>query len=160
MIVVTQDRLKELLHYDPETGVFTWLVSRGRVVAGEIAGGLDSWGYWRIKIDGNPYQAHRLAFLCMTGKWPEGEIDHENTIKTANNWENLRPASRSQNEVNKPAKGSVGLKGVRFQHGKFVASIGVDHKRLHLGTYVTAEEAHAAYVKAATEHYGEFARAA
>src|SRR6202035_4009666 len=96
-ILLTAERLREFIHYDPLTGVFTWLVlpvcrgprfvGRGpnQVRVGGIAGCVSkSNGYRRIKIGGHPYCAHRLAWLYMTGTWPKDEIDHINRVRSDN----------------------------------------------------------------------------
>jgi hypothetical protein len=89
---------EKLLAYDPETGDFLWRKSRSRVArAGDIAGSEDGQGYVVIMVNQRHYQAHRLAFLFMTGKWPVGVIDHINTIRNDNRWCNLRELSRLEN---------------------------------------------------------------
>lgn len=100
--MITQKELKEILHYDPETGIWTWLVSNSkRVRVGDKAGYLCTHnGYWRIKINGKRYRSNRLAFLYMTGKWPN-VADHENRIRNDNRWKNLRDLDSSGNNKNK-----------------------------------------------------------
>jgi hypothetical protein len=164
---LTQVRLKRLLHYDPETGVFTWL--RGQPgLRGCEAGGLwrgHNQTYWVIGIDGRQYRAHRLAFFYMTGRWPDPEADHDDADTLNNRWANLREATKSQNGQNKgrmPGNTS-GFKGVTFVawRGVYQAQIRIaPGKRLWLGYFKTAEAAHAAYVAAAQEHHREFARVA
>ena len=92
--MITQSELKELLNYDPATGVFTWLVSRGRVKASSVAGHVHSRGYIVIMVDGRRHLAHRLAFVYMTGTFPDDQVDHINEIKADNRWINLREATR------------------------------------------------------------------
>lgn len=79
--LVEHARLKELLHYDPATGHFTWRVSKGRrVVAGKLAGNKVKVGpdreYWQVRIDGRNYYGHRLAWFYLHGKWPEDRVSH------------------------------------------------------------------------------------
>ena len=75
--MLTAKRLREALSYDPDTGVWTWLVPTGRRVrAGSRAGRIDGHGRWRIGLDGRYYTGSRLAFLYMTGKWPPHLVDH------------------------------------------------------------------------------------
>lgn len=163
-IALTVERLRELLHYDPETGVFTWKVNRGHMArAGLVAGNLRSDGYRQIKVDGVLYRAHRLAWFHVTSKWPEGDLDHENLRKDDNRFDNLRPATDSQNKANVSANSNnrLGVKGVYFRghlSRPFVASIQVNGRKRHLGCFETAEEAGAAYALAASSHFGEFAR--
>ncbi|SRR6266446_2339189 len=85
--ILTQERLKELLHYDPETGVFSWILKR------PAYGGNKKRGHEYVLIndvDGRDYRAARLAHLYMTGEWPKHKMDHINRIKDDNRWENLR----------------------------------------------------------------------
>lgn len=154
---LTLDRLRELLSYDPETGLWSYIKSRGRCKAGSIAGTLVN-GYVIIYIDCVPYMAHRLAWFHMTGKWPEEEIDHKDTVKNNNVWNNLREASRVNNmsNVDKFSTNTTGYKGVYIQDGKYSASIKFNNERIWLGSFDTAEEASEAYVNKAKELQGEF----
>ncbi len=149
---LTQDRLKELLYYDPETGLFTWLISPSiRVKAGDKAGCDYGRGYISIFIDKKKYSAHRLAFLYITGKFPVDMTDHKNGIKNDNRWDNLREANRSINSQNmrKPTKNnSCGFLGVYKSYGSFAAQIVSGGKKIYLGTYASAELAHAVYIEA------------
>lgn len=158
--VLTVDHLRELLSYDPETGVFRWLVSRGRVRAGNAAGCLNMKSRHVIKIDGKMYGAGRLAWLYMTGEWPPVKIDHRDRDPSNTVWTNLRPATTSQNSANMLRKNKSGFKGVARAGKRWSAKIVVNGKAFHLGTFDTAPEAHAAYKAAAEKHFGEFARAA
>lgn len=163
--MLTQQRLKELLYYDPETGIFTRLVGRSgpRARAGDVAGCDNGKGYIRIYVDGKPYKAHRLAWFYMHGEWPE-EIDHRNGERADNRLSNLRPVTRQQNNLNQSIyrSNTSGLKGVSFYKatGKWKAQIQVNGRKIGLGYYQTKEQAHQAYVAAARELHGEFARAA
>ncbi|CAH0532169.1 Phage HNH homing endonuclease (ACLAME 27) [Ralstonia phage UAM5] len=102
--------------------------------------------------------AHRLAWLYMTGKWPEQFIDHANMNKGDNRWGNLREANKSQNNANQPARTTSGLKGAYWSNASMSWQAKINKR--YLGSYGTAEEAHAAYMEAARERFGEFARAA
>jgi hypothetical protein len=163
MTPLTVERLKELLSYDPETGEFHWRVDRGHNARqGQRAGTINAKGYRVIEIDSKAHREHRLAWLYVTGKWPEHEIDHRDLDKLNNRFDNLRPATRSQNTCNKPVetRSSTGVRGVtRRENGKFRAIITVQRKRIHLGTFDTLPLAHMAYIEAAVEHHGPFARA-
>jgi len=100
--MLTQSELKELLHYDPETGVFTWLVRNGSgVEAGDVAGTLTLRGYWSIRYRRRSYRAHRLAFLYMTGSFPTLDVDHINGARGDNRWCNLREVTSRQNARNR-----------------------------------------------------------
>ena len=159
-MAITQERLKELLSYDPLTGVFLWRVDRYRVKAGDRAGSISpSTGYRIIRLLQKNYAEHRLACFYMTGKWPKTEMDHRDLSKANNAWLNLREATGSQNGANKKARGKY-QKGVSFhrQSGKFSARIHKEGKQISLGYFPTPELAHAAYCIAAPKIHGEFAR--
>lgn len=154
---LTLAQLRELLHYAPETGVFTWSKPRSGVRHGAQAGMVDR-GYRFIRLLGRVYYAHRLAWLYVYGEWPRGQIDHIDGNPSDNRICNLRDATHSQNNMNKRVKrdNQTGLKGVKKYRKRFQARINGDY----LGTFDTAEDAHAAYIAAAKVRFGEFARAA
>lgn len=156
-------RLKELLIYDQETGIFTWRVSRGRRSAGSVAGCYDQDGYILIRIDRRNYIAHRLAFLYITGHFPVSQVDHIDLNKENNRWTNLRASTTSENNRNMPPRQNKKhpLKGItpHKRNGRFRSTIFVNSKQLHLGYFDCPAAAHLAYVVAADTHYGEFARA-
>jgi len=160
--MLTAARLREILHYDPDTGAFTWRVSRKGVRAGAAAGTLCQ-GYYRIMADRRSYQAHRLAWLYMTGAWPEAEIDHINLARADNCWCNLREATRVENQRNTSARpnNTSGFKGVVWHKSakRWRATITADGKQCHLGYFDTPQAAAAAYADAAKKLFGEFARA-
>lgn len=158
---MTQGELKRQLHYDPETGLFTWLVSPARgVKVGDFAGRLTSKGYVQISISRKLYLAHRLAFLYMGGTLPLEYVDHINSLKSDNRWLNLRNATRSENMKNrgKYSSNKSGFKGVSFckSRGKYVATCCMAGKNIHLGRYATAELASEAYQAFASQHHGEY----
>lgn len=158
--MLTQSELKKCLHYNPDTGIFTWLVSRGRVKTDDIAGGLRRDCYIHIRVFGKKYLAHRLAFLYMEGGFPKNDTDHINQIRNDNRWANLRYATNSENHRNVPrrANNTSGYKGVSFykQRGKFVAQTTFNGKAKYLGLFPTAELASEAFQAFAKQHYGEF----
>lgn len=159
MTELTQEYLKSILHYDPETGVFTWLIKKGKVFPGDVAGGLDiSKGYWRIMIDGKGYKGHRLAYFYETGKWPVVEIDHKDTNRSNNRFNNLREATRSQTRMNSRGMISDEAKGTTYNKKlkAWVARVKVDGVYRHWSSHKTQEEAHKAYVKAAIELHGDY----
>lgn len=156
---LTQELLKQRLNYDPVAGLFTWkTVYNNRIKVGMVAGNTNPQGYNVIQLYGVPYQAARLAWFYTYGVWPI-EIDHKNTITADDSLDNLREATRQQNNANRGASASncSGYKGVRQNGRKFYARIKVNGCQIYLGTYNTAEEAAEAYLKAAKEHFGEFA---
>lgn len=159
--VITQERLKAILSYDPLTGIFTYRINRSNIKAGAIAGSPNDGGYTLISIDNRHYRAHRLAWLYMTGEWPKEDVDHENTDPDDNRWENLREATDAQNlqNIGVPKHNTSGSKGASWREDrqKWRGSICSNSKWRHLGYFDTKEEAHAAYCKAARELNGEFA---
>lgn len=161
--MITHERLLDILHYDPETGVMQWKVKRGRSRGRDQAGYAGPDGYWRVVVDCEPCLRSRLAWFYMTGRWPRALIDHINMVRSDDRFANLRQATRSQNNANTPVRkhSQTGLKGVSRRRARFVAQISVGGgKTRYLGTRDTPEEAHALYLAAARERHGEFARAA
>lgn len=158
--MITQKKLKELLHYNPETGVFTWTSDAYYTVAGKKAGWL-SQGYIRISIGGKNYLAHRLAWLYVYGEFPKDCTDHINCIGRDNRICNLREATNQENQCNKPANknNKSGYKGVCWNktNNKFVAQIKINNKQVRIGQFDCPKEAHKAYCEAADELHKEFA---
>jgi len=150
---ITADRLRELLHYDPETGVFTWIVRTNNSVnvgttAGRCATGN---GYRYIGINGEKYLASRLAWFYTHGRWPDLYIDHLDGEPLNNRIANLRNVSHKINQQNRrrPNKSNkTGFLGVstEWRTGRYVSSVCVDGKTIHLGAFDTPEEAHSAYL--------------
>jgi hypothetical protein len=161
---LTQERLRELLRYDRDTGEFRWRQRASYVVqVGDIAGSLNkTTGYRLIHIDGRNYKAHQLAWLYMTGAWCRPMIDHRDMNRANNRWSNLRRATPSTNAANRgrPRTNASGFKGVHFRRatGKWRAQISKDGRARYLGQFSTPQAAHAAYVAAARDLFGEFAR--
>ena len=159
-------RLRDVLHYSPDTGKWRWLVSfTNGIISGMVAGSIGKDGYRKIGIDGVSYRSIRLAVLYMTGRWPKDQVDHIDGNPINDRWENLREADLIQNQHNsrKHRDRSSSFKGMtksKTPRSKpYIARIKVGDRRLFLGYFVTPEEAHAAYVAAAEKHFGEFARA-
>ncbi len=169
--IVTCEIVRELLNYDPETGIFVWRhrdrkyfpSDRAQKIwnvrfAGKKAGS-KHFGYWIILIFGRHFKAHRLAFLYMTGSFPDMEIDHIDRNKSNNAFKNLREVSSSgnhQNIFNPQSKNKLQIRGVRQKRGKkfesrrkkFESRISVNGKCHYLGLFSTPEEAGAAYLAA------------
>ena len=155
-------RLRELLHYDPLTGIFTWRTNRkGLARIGNRAGSYSK-GYIEIGVSTGRYYAHRLAWLYMTGEWPPMTMDHADLDRANNRWANLRLATFSQNGCNRRRRSDATsrFKGVVFhkQHKRWWARIRFEGKMKSLGTYATEVEAGRAYADAARRIHGEFAR--
>ena len=147
---LTVELLRQLLHYSPETGLFYWRVSTGGVAEGTEAGTWQGNGYRKIKIDGVPHRAHRLAWLYVHGEHPAGEIDHRNGNPADNRISKLRQASRAENARNTNRRNRrSGFKGVDRHGCKWRARIDVDGTGILIGTFSTPEEAAAAYDDAA-----------
>ncbi len=100
--MLTAERLRELLHYDPETGLFTRkTTTSSRASAGGVVGLRPTKkGYWSVCVEGRRYLSHQLAWFWMTGQWPDPECDHRDTDPSNNRWVNLREATRSQQCAN------------------------------------------------------------
>lgn len=161
---ITLERLRELLHYDPVTGIFTWRVKRRNgAKPGDVAGYRTSKGYIRICLDGiKAYGAHSLAMFYVDGEWPKDLPDHINGDGSDNRIDNLRPATQAQNNSNRgiPAHNSSGAKGVRWHKGRqrWRAQIGVNGKEKTIGEYRQFCAAIKARRIAEIEHFGQFSR--
>lgn len=148
--------LKEWLVYDQYTGVFTWAKSpHPRIKIGQTAGARKVDGYIHINIQKRSYSAHRIAWKLHYGVDPILQIDHINGIRSDNKISNLREASSAQNHQNRaiPNTNTSGYVGVYFDKkwNFWCARIRAKPKRIFLGCFKTAEEAHAAYAKAKAE---------
>lgn len=137
---LTQQRLKEVLDYDPETGIFIWKGNTSvRDIVGSVAGAPNKAGYWRIGIDAHRYRAHRLAFLWVEGYFPDADVDHINGDRSDNRWQNLRPASRATNMRNarRYRNNKSGFTGIAWQEKtqKWRAEIKANGKQRYLGVY-------------------------
>lgn len=148
---LTQERLKELLHYCPDSGAWTWLKSMGTKKASSVAGYVDAKGYRIISVDGRQRSGARLAFLYMTGKTPD-IVDHINRKRDDDRWSNLRSVSRSENNQNTAmrADNTSGHTGVGFHkaRGRWWARIYANGEHRSLGLHDTAEAAAEAYREA------------
>lgn len=158
-----QARLKELLSYNPESGVFTWIQDRGKCQKGDVASGTNCNGYRSIRLDYVRYPMHRLAWLYVHGKFPENFIDHINMDKSDNRLCNLRPVTNSQNMMNSVRKGQVTTsrwKGVSWISGKkkWKATVNANGVKHWLGYFNDEREAAEECMFALLKHHGEFAR--
>lgn len=171
---ITQERLKEVLHYDPETGDFTWKTRKGlrphdivwnKRFAGKRAGSVNKpSGYVYICVDKTVCTAHRLAWLYMHGEFPRLFIDHADMNRANNIASNLRLATQSQNMANTLVRkdNSTGFKGVVLHRNRLHQKRPwqARMKKKSLGYYETSEEASRAYAAALKSKFGEFARSA
>ena len=152
---LTADRLREVLSYDPETGIFLWKVTTKRVSAGGVAGSLDVSGYHCMRLSGRMYRAHRLAWLYVHGKWPENEIDHINGVRSDNRISNLRDATTAENRQNHATRrdNTSTVPGVDWHKGvqKWRVRIRVPGKRITVGFFKNIEDASAARARAKAE---------
>ena len=160
--MLTAERLREVLHYDPETGEWRWLISTNRKIRiGSKAGSIGN-GYEVIVFNRKLYKSHRLAWLYMTGEWPRCHIDHADMDRSNNKWSNLRQATITQNNANRHAQKNnrAGLKGVYYHKAnrKYCAQTNVGGVQRYLGIFITKEEAHNAYVNAARVEFGDYFR--
>lgn len=163
--MISAQELRNILQYDQETGVFTWMKKISyKAVIGNMAGSINKDGYRVISIFGRKYYGHRLAYLYMEGEWPDDLIDHINLDPSDNRWKNIRPANKSQNAANtsKSSGNSTGFKGVSLhaKAGKFQSHIYVNGKSKYLGLFDSPEDAHAAYQAASNNNFKSFARSA
>ena len=159
--MLTQDELKSIFHYNPETGVFTWLIKPAKHLnIGKVAGNYDGDGYINITYKGKKLRAARLAWLYIHGISPTKNIDHINRIKTDNRICNLRTVTNSQNQMNIGLKkdNTSGYKGVTLCKitNKWRAMIRVNGKNKSLGYYDSIDVASKVYNKTAKELHGEF----
>lgn len=147
---LTPERLHQVLHYEPTTGIFTWRISRPGPRR-DKAGTKGSGNYIVISIDGIDYRAHHLVWLYIHGTWPANEIDHINGVRHDNRFENLRDVTRyvnTQNLHRARKDNKFNILGVCKYKKKFRADIYVNGASLYLGLFSTPEEAHAAYLDA------------
>jgi len=159
MSQLTQTELMRLVTYDPNTGLFVNKIFRNvKAKAGDIAGTRTTDGYLAIQISGKKYQAHRLAWLYMTGDWPEHEIDHVNRLRDDNRWRNLRVVTRMENSHNtgKHAKSISGRKGVAWHSRaqKWQVQLRVNHVSHYIGMYANLDDAVRARAEAEQRLYG------
>lgn len=158
--MLTQERLKYLLNYNPRTGEFTRIKKLGRFDIGSLAGTINQDGYRRIKIDKKMYRSSRLVWLYMIGEMPKSYelIDHINDIRNDDRWNNLQIVNSSQNAIKKktPITNSSGHRGVCRKNNKWYAQIWVDGKCKYLGYYEDIQEAAKAYNIASLKYHGKF----
>lgn len=167
-------RLRELLSYDPTTGLLTWLPRKVRAggvgcndtafnnkYAGKVTNYVGNAGHIYVTVEGHTFLGHRIAWALHYGEWPPRHIDHKNRNPADNRIENLRLATGTQNSANSGMnrRNKSGVKGVfwnRFR-GKWQAIVGYNGKLILVGSFDRMEDAVVARQKAANEIFGEFA---
>lgn len=149
-MALTAERLRELVHYDPDTGIFIRKIDRGGHKAGEVMGTPSHRGYLKICVDKIHYYAHRLAWLYVYGETPK-VIDHINGNTGDNRIANLRNVSQAENlqNITRPSRNNTsGYLGVSRKRKRWAAAVSVNNKPVRIGYFETKEAAYAAYVEA------------
>jgi hypothetical protein len=145
---LAQSQLKDLIHYDPDTGVFTNRFSRSNKINTEADRFHSASGYKRISVNNVRYTSHRLAWFYMYGVWPKGNLDHINRVKDDNRLINLREVTGSQNCQNTGLRSdnTSGHKGISWSNGhrKWQAQIKANGVYLYLGRFINLDDAIAA----------------
>lgn len=149
-----QKTLKSLFHYCPDSGKFTRLSGRKKV------GNVNTSGHLQIQIGDSTFLASRLAYLYMVGEWPANQMDHIDLNRTNDRWENLRPATPSENARNRSVRSDslTGIKGVTAMGDRFQARVSFEGRRYSAGYFDTLEEAAAAVKELRAQLHGEFTR--
>ena len=160
--MITQSELKQLLDYNPDTGIFTWKVKKiGIKFIGSKAGTYDKDKYIQIKINQKIYRSHRLAWLYQYGIFPKFDLDHINGIKDDNRICNLREVTASQNMFNTKIKitNTSGIKGISWckRDKRWIAHLSINKKQTHLGSFKDLKLAKNAVIEARNKYHKEFA---
>jgi HNH endonuclease/AP2 domain len=155
---LTAERARELLDYNPDTGVLVWRGGHKKAKAGQTAGGFDkTTGYMKVGVDGRRYPFTHIVWLIVTGAFPTKEVDHKDRCRTNNRWSNLREASDSQQSQNRDvsAANRTGHKGVCFdtKRGKWLAQLKIDGRKVLFKRFDNIGDAVAAYAAAAEQHH-------
>lgn len=160
------DYVSSQLEYNPQTGLLKWKVGQKGRRIGQPAGGLDSKGYIRIRLNGiggHKFLAHRVIWLLVTGQWPVGFLDHKNGDRSDNRLSNLREATRAQNSQNSKINrtNTTGVKGVYFDRGRnrpspWRAFITIQGEKTFIGYFPSLEEAKSAREKMEEKHFKDF----
>jgi len=157
---VTQELVRELFSYDPETGELTWIKAPKchSELLGKSPCRMNNRGYFAVGVSGRSYLVHRVIWLWVTGCWPT-EVDHVNGVRSDNRWKNLRECNRAENRQNAcvQSNNTSGCPGVSYhsRHGKWAARVGLGGERTHLGYFTEYGDAVQAYLtaKAATHTF-------
>jgi HNH endonuclease len=160
--MLTIERLKSIINYDPQTGRMTWKAPlNNRRRAGDLVGCLDDDGYRHFGLDGKYYTVGRAAYFYMTGDWPN-RIDHINRIRTDDRWINLRNVTPQNNSMNRNVSSrnvTSGVSGVCWHKGKgkWRVYITIDYRQTDIGTFDDLDKAVAFRRAAEIKHFGQFA---
>lgn len=175
---LTADLLRRLLRYEPETGRLFWLLrtadmfvaTKARTAAHECARWnaryagreafttVNSKGYLKGEIFDRAYLAHRVIWCLVRGVWPSAMLDHRDTVRTNNRFQNLREATRDQNARNRRSQGGTSqFLGVHRHGRKWQAAIRSHGSKTYLGSFNSEEAAARAYDAAARQRHGDFA---
>lgn len=147
---MTAERVRKLFNYDPSTGKLTRrMTTSSRAMVGMEVGCRNAAGYLVVNVDGKLHYVHRLAWLWMTGEWPQADIDHINRKKADNRWENLRDAARSDNLHNRPVSSGVYWAD---RDKVWVATISWQGVKQHIGQHKDRNVAEAMYAKVKQEY--------
>ncbi len=164
--MITRERLDQLIEFDPAVGGFLRKrrvgKSGGKWRCGARAGYLNKSGYRIICLDYKDYFEHNLVWFIFHGEWPSAglEVDHRNRVKSDNQPDNLRLATRAQNNVNAKIRvtNKTGVKGVYFDKAKrrFAVQMRFNGKIHCLGRYKELSEATEVSRRAREQAWGEF----
>lgn len=156
------ETLREWFDYDPATGVIYWKKKQSRAPyrVGDMAGNLNSLGYYQIRLRGQLMMLHRIAYALHHGHHPPHHVDHINGVTYDNRIHNLRAATNTENGFNarRSKSNTSGVKGVCWHKGsnKWMARMVASGEEVYLGVFETIEEAAEARRAAAEKYHGEF----
>lgn len=157
---ISHNELCEIVFYNPNTGEFIRRKKGRGIAQGTVCGFVERNGYVRIRVKGQRYQAHRLAWFMIHKRWPKDQIDHVNGDRSDNRIENLREASSLQNAMNKSifSNNKSGLKCVFYDKSKgcWFYSVQSEGLRERKGNFKTKEEAYSAFLDIAKYIHGEY----
>lgn len=155
--LLTQERLKQVLDYESETGIFRWKKAHRGTRADRLAGTDHKEGYISINIDYRLYLAHRLAWLYVYGELPASDVDHVNRDRSDNRISNLRLATRKQNMENQGLRSdnTSGHKGVSWdaRRKKWLAQIRHNKQTIFLGRHDCIDKALSARAAAESMYF-------
>jgi hypothetical protein len=160
--MITQEFIKYLFHYNPETGIFTRRVNRasGKVKSGDEVGVISTHGYLFVGINHKKYALHRLAWLYMTGEMPNKHIDHINRTPLDNRWCNLREATNQENSFNCKLRhdNKSGHRGVSYNklNKSWRVRANFNGVKTEIGSFKDKNDAILAYIEFAKKNFGEF----